>query len=350
MKTTISFVLILVTMLALTGCDPQNISGEARVWLDVPLSGLTVPVNEQVKIEGHASSRASVARIEISINNSLWQVLDAPTCQDNLCSFNSVWQPDQPGVYTIQVVAMSADGEASNPDDATLTIGPLITDTPTPTFTPTITSTFTPTATFTPTLTPTITPTVQLKPQIQFWAEPAEITAGQCTTIKWSASNVKKVQFGGIDQPLVGADPECPCESKTYTLKVTLLDGSTTEKTASVAVNGSCVTSDTTPPSVPVLQVPADGLSIACKTTQTLSWLPVTDPSGIREYQVKVERSSDNVHWNPISISPITGLPDKTTNIGVECGWYYRWSVRAIDGAGNMSAWSEWFDFVVNLS
>ena len=350
MKKAISFVLILLILLSLTGCDPQNISGEARVWLDVPLSGLTLPVNEQVKIEGHASSRAGVARIEVSINNSLWQVLEAPPCQDNLCSFNAVWQPDQPGVYTIQVIAMSVDGEASNPDDATLTIGPIITDTPTPTFTPTITSTYTPTSTFTPTLTPTITPTVQLKPQIQFWAEPAEITAGQCTTIKWNTSNVKKVQFGGIDQPLVGADPECPCEAKTYTLKITLLDGTTTERTISVAVNGSCVSSDTTPPPVPALQVPGNGQSIPCKASQTLTWLPVSDPSGIREYQVRIERSFDNTNWSNISISPITGLTDKTTTIAVECGWYYRWSVRAVDGAGNMSAWSGWFAFVVNLS
>jgi hypothetical protein len=33
----------------------------------------------------------------------------------------------------------------------------------------------------------------------------------------------------------------------------------------------------------------------------------------------------------------------------VECGFFYRWSVRARDGAGNLSAWSPWSQFSVVL-
>jgi len=257
-------------------------------------------------------------------------------------------------VYTLQVVAVDVNGEASTPDEATLTIGatetPFVTWTNTPTLTPDITITLTFTPSFTPTSTPTITPTAQLVPQIQFWADPAEITAGQCTVIKWNTANVLRVQFGGINQPLVGSDQECPCENATYPLLVTLLDNTVVERTTSVTVSGSCVAPDTTAPPVPALQVPADGLSIGCRASQTLTWLPVTDPSGIREYQVRIQRSADNVLWTDLPISPITGLTDKTVNVGVECGWYYRWSVRAIDGAGNIGGWSGWFDFVINLS
>jgi hypothetical protein len=160
------------------------------------------------------------------------------------------------------------------------------------------------------------------------------------------------VVFGGVEQPFSGSDQECLCEDRTYTLKVTLLNGTNVERTVSVNVNGTCATEvppDTTPPPVPAPQVPSNGLSIACKGSQTLAWLPVSDPSKIREYQVEIQRSSDNSSWSAAPGSPKAGLTDKTTSISVECGWYYRWRVRAIDGAGNTSSWSGWSTFVINL-
>jgi hypothetical protein len=52
------------------------------------------------------------------------------------------------------------------------------------------------------------------------------------------------------------------------------------------------------------------------------SWIPVRD-------------------WGPIS--------GKQVEADVECGVSYRWAVRAQDGAGNTSAWSDWYAFGVNL-
>jgi hypothetical protein len=34
----------------------------------------------------------------------------------------------------------------------------------------------------------------------------------------------------------------------------------------------------------------------------------------------------------------------------VECGWYYRWRVRAVNGAGLAGEWSGWFLFTITLS
>jgi hypothetical protein len=64
---------------------------------------------------------------------------------------------------------------------------------------------------------------------------------------------------------------------------------------------------------------------------------------------VNVQRSSDNTNWTNVAYSPILGLTDKTTQIQTECGWYYRWQVRAVDGAGNQGEWSPWSYFTIIL-
>lgn len=105
---------------------------------------------------------------------------------------------------------------------------------------------------------------------------------------------------------------------------------------------------DTTPPPAPGLQVPNDGLEISCKSSQTLAWLPVQDPSGIASYQVDVWRHSGDNIWKPVSGSPFV-VYDKQGPLQVECGWTYRWRVRAMDGAGNAGPWSGWWTFVITL-
>jgi hypothetical protein len=32
-----------------------------------------------------------------------------------------------------------------------------------------------------------------------------------------------------------------------------------------------------------------------------------------------------------------------------ECGWIYRWRVRAVDDVGNVGGWSGWSQFTVTL-
>lgn len=124
--------------------------------------------------------------------------------------------------------------------DQTL-INPL---TPTLTWTPTLTSTITatPTLTLTPTFTPTFTATFPPQPVIQFWADPAEINAGSCTNLRWNVQYVESVYFGGVEQPFIGSDLECPCKDSTYTLTVNLWNGTQVTRQASVNVSGSCAT------------------------------------------------------------------------------------------------------------
>ncbi len=225
-----------------------------------------------------------------------------------------------------------------------------VTDTPTPVIS------VTPVITDTPTLPPPASAV------IQFWSEPAEIEAGACTDIRWHVENVNRVVFGGIDQPFDGSYSDCLCTSQRYTLIVTHLDGSEERRTVNVGVSGTCITpvtptftptspppSDTTPPPAPSPAVPASGLTIVCKAAQSLAWLPVSDPSGISEYQVQVQRHAGDNNWQAAPGGSLN-VADKTVNVPVECGWYHRWRVRAVDGAGNVGDWSGWWLFTITLS
>lgn len=105
---------------------------------------------------------------------------------------------------------------------------------------------------------------------------------------------------------------------------------------------------DTTPPPVPTPAVPAEGLELSCRATQTLAWLPVDDPSGISGYYVKLEMEVTAGQWQSVGgYGPIT---DKLMGVNVQCGVHYRWSVRARDGADNYSNWSAPSSFSVGLN
>jgi hypothetical protein len=92
--------------------------------------------------------------------------------------------------------------------------------------------------------------------------------------------------------------------------------------------------------------VPADGLELSCRSSQTLAWIPVSDPSGIAGYYVTLEgRAHEQADWELIGEwGPMIG---KQVDVAVGCPFYYRWAVQAQDGAGNYSDWSEWSHFSV---
>lgn len=103
---------------------------------------------------------------------------------------------------------------------------------------------------------------------------------------------------------------------------------------------------DTTPPPAPTPHVPADELVLSCRSTQNLVWLPVADPSGV-VYYVRLEYQVTATEWEVAGgYGP---LNDKQVTVEVDCGVYYRWAVRAQDGAGNISDWSAWSRFSVAL-
>jgi hypothetical protein len=188
-------------------------------------------------------------------------------------------------------------------------------------------------------------------PLIEFWADSTEVTAGTCTNFHWRTKNVSEVVFGGTVRPFEGQDSACPCSTQRYTLTATLPNGSREKRQVTINVSGTCTTPlpvDTTPPPAPAPDKPTNGSTLSnCVGSTTLMWNAVSDPSGIAEYQLQVQRHAGDFNWSTVS-SP-AGLGGTDTSVSVECGWYYRWRVRAVDGAGNTGPWSDWYTFAVPL-
>jgi hypothetical protein len=357
-------ILALVTLL-LGSCGGAP-AGGTSVWLDVPTDGLNFPAVQAIKVEGHASSPGGISRVEVWVNGSVFTTIDNPATEGTLANFHAAWTPTEAGEYTIQAIAYGTDGTASQADSARVTFGVVI-----PTVTTATGECPTPvgggpapvdcTTPISPTVTETLTPSATVPPPpgeaVQFWADPDKIEAGACTTMHWHAENVQKVIFGGVEQPLDGSYKDCLCKNERYTLTVVKQDGTQEKHQVDIAVNGSCITpeppepppsGDTNPPPVPSPRVPADGLTVPCKGKQSLVWLPVEDASGIAKYGVQAQRHSGDNNWQAAPGGD-QAVVEKTTTIPVECGWYYRWRVIAVDGAGNESGWSGWSTFAVTL-
>jgi len=289
---------LFVTLL-FSGCQRYH-QGGTYVWIDVPINNMNLSDLQPIQIEGHASSPDGISKVEIYIDTDLFATIENPPLVGKLAPFQTTWIPAIPGEYTIQVVAYDNNDQASEIDSARIFfgVGPS-NDVPEAAFTPTPTTTETITAT---TLTPTST---------------VDTPTPTNTSTLFTPS---------------------PTTTFTHTLELPTLTPTITQTPP-----------DTTPPPAPTPAVPADGLSLSCRSTQSLVWAPVSDPSGISEYRVILQRSSDNSNWVEAPDSPITGLTDKTTPISTECGWYYRWRVSAVDGAGNQSEWSSWSYFTITL-
>jgi hypothetical protein len=371
--------LIFGLTLLLSACFGQPTSGGPYVWIDVPSDGLRVPVDQAVRIEGHASYGGGIARVEIWVNGELHLVQENPPTQGNLAHFDQSWMPPGAGEYFVEVKAVGAGGAESVPDVVRLVVGEAVaevtpTHTPLPestevveatlSVTPTLAVTETPTATATippptRTPTPTITPTPPpLEAVIEFGASAAEINAGDCANLLWHTENVKAVHLDGVGVVGVGSKEVCPCEDSTYILSVTLLDDTKTERSFTLRVKGSCATPtstptptmepDTTAPPVPPISSPTGGAVLDCDKVP-LDWDSVSDPSGIAEYRVQVEQEITAGNWDPVSGSPWTGLSGTELELDLSCGGVYRWRVKAVDGVGNESDFSAWAEFGINL-
>ena len=110
------------------GCEMPTDADKTSIWLDVPVDGITVPEGQLLKIEGHASSPNAISKVEIWINGELRYEVDNPTTQGKLTRFSQEWTPPKPGEYTIQVMALSEDGSASDPDHARVLVGEPLAD------------------------------------------------------------------------------------------------------------------------------------------------------------------------------------------------------------------------------
>jgi hypothetical protein len=397
--------LVIPALLATTACAPEVGGGAAQAWIDVPLDGAQVDASEVgwINVKSHSASRSGIARVDLLVNDQLYRSDDNPTPNEPLVYVTQPWRPTTPGTYVLVVQAVSNDGQTSQDRTTVQVIGTLPTEEPTempteapteapteppteapteegPTFTPTpcpdgyaltqgkcvpiITPTFTPTPSGTPEPpTATFTPTPSGTPEpptstftpppadIRFSADPETVSAGGCSTVYWHVSNIQAYWVDGQDG--AGDDGSLErcglCADEQHHLHVVKQDGSEEDYYVTIHVSGECITptpsppQDTTPPSPPS----PIGPSISeCLTTVTLQWSAVRDPSGIAGYAVKVERQV-GTNWQSFG-----GYQSSTTSVNVplqvgDCGYNYRWRVRAQDGAGNWSDWSSYGTFTI---
>ncbi len=328
--------IILVTLLV-SSCG--GTASGTYVWIDVPIDGLTYPDVQPVKVKGHAAGKEGISKIELFADGDLWQTIDNPPMNEDLASFEAEWLPPGPGSYTIHAIAYGPDGVPSQYDETRITLG---IETPTPVIS------VPPVIPITPTLTDTPTPVPAPVANVNFWADPETIDAGKCTDIRWQAENVKSVVFGGVEQEMEGIFNTCLCKNETYTLTVIHLDDIEEKLRVNINVVGTCV--DTKAPPAPVQMAPGNGASLTCRSYQDVSWGAVSDESGISQYQVNAQRHSGDNNWTNLAGSTFSGISGTSYHMYVECGWYYRWQVRAVDGEGNVGPWSDWWTFIDNLS
>lgn len=380
-------IVLFLTLLAFLGglisCAPAEEGGEVaeagpRAWIDFPRDGAGIPVGASVIVVSHAYAEAGVAEVLLSVNSTAYRRDPPVAVGDSLVETRQEWVPLEPGLCTLEVRAYNTAGEMISSDAITVrVIGEAIespTEIPAPTIVPTALPTGVPTAvptnvptavptnvptavptnvpTAVPTNVPTAvptdvppptwTPTPPPPPQVSFWVDDDSITSGECTILHWEASWTTFVSVNGTAVAGTGTWSVCPATTSTYTIHA---EGPGGVVDQSILINVSAPP-DTTPPPVPTPYVPADELVIECKSKQTLVWLPVEDPSGV-VYYVKLERNTMGTTWETVrGWGPLT---DKQVEADVLCGGIYRWAVRAEDGVGNISVWSAWYRFSINL-
>lgn len=136
-------------------------------------------------------------------------------------------------------------------------VRPEVTPSGRPTSTRAPTHTVTPTPTATPRRTRTPTPT--RVPEVQFAVNPETIQACACTTLTWSAQNVREVYVEGQRVQLSGTQQDCPKDSRAYTLRAVTAAGEIV-RTASVRVQQ------------PAISFRADQTSVGSGQCTVLRW------------------------------------------------------------------------------
>ncbi len=157
-----------------------------------------------------------------------------------------------------------------------------------------------------------------------FTAAPANITAGQSTTLSWNVSNATSLTLDNGIGAVTGLNSKIvsPNANTTYVLTASNATGSVT---AQVTVLVSAPPPpDTQPPSIPVLT----SASAKSPTEVDLAWTASTDNVGVAGYRIL----RNGAVLTTVGASTLT-WPDTT----VAPNTIYTYSIVAFDAAGNSS-------------
>lgn len=375
----LAFLVLLLVAVGGTVSCASGAEAAPRAWIDFPRDGSSGPPGEPVAVICHAYAPKGVADVLLLVNGTELGRGAPEQADASFASVKMEWLPREPGTYTLQVRAYDTAGTASSPDTVTVRVGmegtptvaqaqtavatevvstPTAAETPTPAPSPTamesqptaVPDTPTPVpptpTPLPPTATPTpITPTATPYPPVEvtFTVDRDSVNLKECTTLHWSVQHATAVYLDGAGVAGEGSKEVCPKTTTTYQLHVEAPGGNVDR---SVTVTVVSPPPDTTPPPVPAPLTPSEDQVVNCASTVTLSWRAVSDPSGVR-YYAKLEKQVGSGWqsvrgWGPLDAPGVKGVE-------VECGLFYRWTVRAEDGAGNISPWAPWRQFSVDL-
>lgn len=166
-------VIVLILCLLLVGCNlPQNLNAP-QAWIDAPLDGSTLPL-ASYDIVFHAYAQGDPGAVKLTINGQPVS-LDSISLDQPLVAIHYLWNPQQPGSYTISALTQDRKGVWSSPHSHTVMIG---SSSPTPTLTSTLTPTYT--LTSTPTATPTAATPTSAGLTFINTTQPSQVRRGSC--------------------------------------------------------------------------------------------------------------------------------------------------------------------------
>ncbi len=326
------FVILSFVFLALAACT-REAALLPRVWIDYPRQNLRVAPDQPVVIHSHAYAGSGLAEVVLSVDGVAYKRTQPLEAEDKFSEFQQEWLPPGEGTYLLQVVAYDVEGVRSNPVIVALVVGmeELTADQP-------------------------------AEPPAE---EPEEAALQETCPPQATVNNNANCRSGpGEDYPLLSSLPAGtratvvgqsqdgywwvvdPPDKPTCWIWEELVSLSN-ENCQVTQVESPPPPQDQTPPPIPEPAVPANGLSLSCRATQNLAWLPVEDESGIAGYDLKLEKELSSGSWQVVNQwSQVQG---KQLQVQVDCGLQYRWSVRAVDGEGNLSSWSAYSSFIVDL-
>ncbi len=260
----------LLFMVLLTACGPST-AGATRAWIDVPLDGARIAPGSNVAVHAHANDLTGVAEVMLLVNGSAYRRSPPASPGAVFTDVELVWIADTPGHYILQVEAFNrAGGSIKSAPVLVLVEGISLTPT---------------TTTETASVTPPPPVTSAPPPAVVFVADSENLTAGQCTNLRWQVGNASAASLDGTSVDLVGARQVCPQATTTYRMSASG-PGGKVEKTVTLTVTHITITAtvpDTNGPSITnVAHSPAfiwDGSS--CGTTTANITAKVNDPSGV---------------------------------------------------------------------
>jgi hypothetical protein len=171
-----------------------------------------------------------------------------------------------------------------------------------------------------PTPTPTSAPpTSSAPPSIDFRADRTALNAGECTTLRWDVENVREVYLDGGGVTGHGTREVCPPADTTYTLRVVLTNGSSTEQTVTITVTGGSAN----PPAAP------SNLSIAIATSNGFG-LTFTDNSGGTASGFRLYNADTLSLMQEYPAAAAPNLPIS----GLDCETTYRMALTAFNAFG----------------